>query len=166
MSPALLVLLPSLSFSLTCSLAHSVVVCSIARLPHVLLISKNSDVTYTEAILGIWSIVEINLGIICGTSMRLKPFIVTYLPKLNVFSSKQRSTERSYAPWKDVLSKADKGQHAYQLHSIQQGSKEPVSSYGSNSRNIHVHEEITVFVDGDTRSRRHQSADDSSVELV
>ncbi|EFW98851.1 hypothetical protein CMQ_4703 [Grosmannia clavigera kw1407] len=128
----------------------------------------------SEAILGIWSVVEINLGIVCGTAMRLKPFIVTYLPKLNLLS--KRSTGRSYVPWKDTLTKADKGQHSYQLHSIQQGSREPVSK-SPQGHNIHVHEETNVQVENmgqsqsqsQNRSRslsRSQSVDDSSVELV
>ncbi|EPE06298.1 hypothetical protein F503_02426 [Ophiostoma piceae UAMH 11346] len=164
------------------AVGSGVVICSIVRLPYVLVLSKSSDVTYTEAILGIWSIIEINLGIICGTSMRLKPFIVTYFPKLDIFSS-QRSAKRSYTPWKDVLSKSDKGQHSYQLHSIQQSSREPASSLASKSHHIHVRDEVKVHVEssrdyarssdhrgngrsGDDRSGDGRSGDDSSVELV
>ncbi|KAL1880744.1 hypothetical protein Daus18300_001358 [Diaporthe australafricana] len=72
--------------SVGCLLAvgSCVVICSIARLPYVVLIGITTDVTYTEAILGIWSIVEINLGIICGCAMRLKSLLTTYLPRLGL----------------------------------------------------------------------------------
>lgn len=56
-----------------------------------MLIGTTPDVTYTEAILGIWSIVEINLGIICGCAMRLKSLITTYLPRLGLTSGQASS---------------------------------------------------------------------------
>ncbi|KAL6353831.1 hypothetical protein LRP88_12825 [Fusarium phalaenopsidis] len=76
-----------------------VVICSIARLPYVLVLSKTQDATYTQAILGIWSIVEINLGIICACAMRLKRLVTTYLPSFAVFFSRSRGGSQS---WKSV----------------------------------------------------------------
>ncbi|KAI6784832.1 uncharacterized protein J7T54_007925 [Emericellopsis cladophorae] len=52
-------------------------VCSIARLPHAIVLPHTEDSTYTQAILGIWSIAEINLGTICACAMRFKSLIRT-----------------------------------------------------------------------------------------
>ncbi|KAF2641024.1 hypothetical protein P280DRAFT_506681 [Massarina eburnea CBS 473.64] len=41
---------------------------------------------------GIWSIVEVNLGIICACAMRLKPLIVIYFLGLSLFPTNKSST--------------------------------------------------------------------------
>ncbi|KAK3333295.1 hypothetical protein B0T19DRAFT_398990 [Cercophora scortea] len=133
--------------SVCCLLAvgSGVVICSIARLPYVLILSHDDDLTYTEAILGVWSIVEVNLGIICGAAMRLKPLIVRYLPQLGLFSSRRGGGSKSYGSWgagKDLGGGTDprKTQHSYQLHSVQKGSANPLSDDG----NIRVHHEYNI----------------------
>jgi hypothetical protein len=106
-----------------------VVVCSIARLPYVLLLDKTPDTTYTEAILGVWSLVEVNLGIICACAMRFKRLIATYLPRLSLFSSQSRSVAKmGYDSRRNDFQSGDsKGRRSYQLHSIQNGSTDPFS---------------------------------------
>ncbi|KAJ5570019.1 uncharacterized protein N7459_009449 [Penicillium hispanicum] len=103
------------------ALGSGVVICSIARLPYVLLLDKTTDTTYVEAILGVWSIVEINLGIICACAMRLKRLIAVYLPRLSLFSSRSRNagkvTPGSYG---NRFRPDDSAcQHSYQLHNVQ-----------------------------------------------
>ncbi|KAK3389212.1 hypothetical protein B0H63DRAFT_389980 [Podospora didyma] len=126
--------------SVSCILAigSSVVICSIARLPYVIQLGETTaDSTYTEAILGVWSIVEVNLGIFCGCSMRLKPLIVRYLPQLGLFSSRNTSGHnniKSHGSWgtsKELRTDPRKAQHTYQLHSVQKGSSDPLSSFES-----------------------------------
>lgn len=102
-------------------------VCSIARLPYVIKLSKDPDVSYTEAILGIWSVVEVNLGIICACSMRLKQLLRVYLPQLGPPSSNPPSGKLStYESWGNRF-RPDGGsaQHSYQLHSVQNSSVDP-----------------------------------------
>ncbi|KAK3692761.1 hypothetical protein B0T22DRAFT_436008 [Podospora appendiculata] len=126
--------------SVCCIMAvgSGVVICSIARLPYVLLLSHDDDLTYTEAILGVWSIVEVNLGIICGAAMRLKPLIVRYLPQLGLFSSRKGGSK-----------------------SVQKGSVNPISDDG----NIHVHQDYNIRKEKDSRARV-DSSDGSTNKIL
>lgn len=80
--------------------------------------------TYTEAILGVWSLTEVNLGIICACAMRFKRLIATYLPRLSLFSSRSNGTGKitEEPPFDKFQPKNNRGQHSYQLHSYQKGS--------------------------------------------
>ncbi|KAI8716409.1 hypothetical protein NCS52_00934500 [Fusarium sp. LHS14.1] len=98
-----------------------VVICSIARLPYVLVLSKTQDATYTQAILGIWSIVEINLGIICACAMRLKRLITTYLPQFAVFFSRSKGGSQSWRSGALRIDNSD-GTHSHQLHSMKRAN--------------------------------------------
>ncbi|KAL8391850.1 hypothetical protein RB599_004680 [Gaeumannomyces hyphopodioides] len=88
-----------LSVGLILALGSAVVVCSIVRLRYVVRTSRGSgwagqqqdgadlpgeDLTWAEAVLGLWSVVEVNLGILCACAMRLKPLAKTYLPRLGL----------------------------------------------------------------------------------
>jgi hypothetical protein len=116
----------------------SVVVCSIARLPYVIALGYTADTTYTEAILGVWTIVEVNLGIFCACAMRLKPLFVKYFPQLNIFSSRSTS-KTSGIRWGKGTMERSRGQHSYQLHSYQKGSVDPVlDSHGNHSYKVDV----------------------------
>lgn len=124
----------------------SVTVCSIARLPYVIKLSKDPDVTYTEAILGVWSVVEVNLGIICACSMRLKQLLRVYVPRLGPASSNPPSGKVStYESWGNRFRPdGASAQHSYQLHSVQNSSVDPdVGSKDiavSHTFNMHVDE--------------------------
>ncbi|RSL57737.1 hypothetical protein CEP54_008138 [Fusarium duplospermum] len=98
-----------------------VVICSIARLPYVLVLSKTQDATYTQAILGIWSIVEINLGIICACAMRLKRLVTTYLPQFAVFFSRSRGGSQSWRSGALRIDNSD-GTRSHQLHSMKRAN--------------------------------------------
>ncbi|KAL4952949.1 hypothetical protein BDW69DRAFT_200444 [Aspergillus filifer] len=122
-------------------LGSAVVICSIARLPYVIILPTTADTTYTQAELGIWTVCEVNLGIICASAMRFKSLIRTYLPKISLFSSRSRSrtamgTERQYDPasrsagWRSQAGYGNGSQNAkrmrgsYQLHSVQKGNSD------------------------------------------
>ncbi|KAH9995140.1 hypothetical protein F4779DRAFT_607738 [Xylariaceae sp. FL0662B] len=128
------------------ALGSAVVVCSIARLPYVIQMSTTPDVTYTEAILGVWSIVEVNLGVICACAMRLKPLAVRYFPAMGLFSSHPRSQathpKLASAPWAGNSSERSRGQHSYHLHSIQKSSADPI-----DKKEIHVYREFNLDVE-------------------
>lgn len=83
--------------------------------------------TYTEAILGVWSIVEINLGITCGCAMRLKSLVVKYLPQLGFFSSSPLESGTCESRRKDL----DNAQDSYQLRNVRKESTEP--GFGSGN---------------------------------
>ncbi len=137
-------------------------VCSIARLPYVLQMAHDDDTTYTEAILGVWSIVEVNLGIMCGAMMRLKPLLMRWLPQLGLFSSRTRSNGKSLGSSSMGLRTDPRpGQHNYQLHSVQKGSAPSASDDGR----IHVYREFDVTTtEHDARSTG--PSDDESMEKI
>jgi hypothetical protein len=119
---------------------HRVVICSIARLPYVLSLESTSDITYQEGILGVWSLVEVNLGILCGCAMRLKKLIVAYLPALGLGTSLKGGTgDASGASGTGHRTGGSKGtpRGTYQLHSIQKRSTDPLSkSEGGSTDSI------------------------------
>ncbi|KAJ5523749.1 hypothetical protein N7513_008866 [Penicillium frequentans] len=141
-----------LTVSCLLTLGSGVVICSIARLPYVLVLEKTTDTTYTEAILGVWSIVEVNLGIICACAMRFKKLISTYLPRLSFFpSSSRRTGKEAYNNDSSRFQPKDsKNQHSYELHSVQRGSTDPFFGIKGISvdRSYHVDVEGS---DGDTK---------------
>ncbi|KAK3392370.1 hypothetical protein B0T20DRAFT_54586 [Sordaria brevicollis] len=120
-------------------LGSGVVVCSIVRLPQVLALDTSPgstvDITYEEGVLGVWSIIEVNLGIVCGCGMRLKQLIQRYWPKLGMGSwgsSAKRSqvTHDTSGMRTGEFGNGDGHVHGtkqdgkYQLHSIQKGNKD------------------------------------------
>lgn len=131
-----------------------VVICSIARLPYVHQMSHGTDTTYTEAILGVWSIVEVNLGIICGAAMRLRPLLVRWLPQLGLFSSWSKNRTKSFGSLgtssRGLRTDPRPAQHTYQLHSVQKGSAPP----GGDDNHIHVYRQFLVTTtEHDARGR-------------
>ncbi|CDM26955.1 unnamed protein product [Penicillium roqueforti FM164] len=124
------------------TLGSSVVICSIARLPYVLLLGKTADTTYTEAILGVWSLVEVNLGIICACAMRFKRLISIYLPRLSLSPSHTPRTAKltEDTPMNRFQPKNTGGQHSYQLHSIHDGNPNPLAG----TKDISVHRSFKV----------------------
>ncbi|KAL7908559.1 hypothetical protein GGI35DRAFT_493651 [Trichoderma velutinum] len=136
--------------SVGCILAigSGVVICSIARLPYVLILDKTTDVTYTEAILGVWSIVEINLGITCGCAMRLKSLVEKYLPQLGFFSSSPHEGRAHEPSGKDHYEDVDNAQRSYQLHNVRKEGVEP----GFNSGNSDSYRPSQRSADSDSGS--------------
>lgn len=118
--------------------------------------SNDADTTYTEAILGVWSIVEVNLGIICGAAMRLKPLLVRWLPQLGIFSSRSKSNGKSLGSKGTSSRGLRTDPRNYQLHSIQKGSTGPPASEDGG---IHVYREFDVATEADGRSREGSDTD-------
>ncbi|KAH7192777.1 uncharacterized protein B0J16DRAFT_411449 [Fusarium flagelliforme] len=107
------------------SVGSAVLIASIVRAPYVQIFATNPDFTRKQAEAGIWSLVELNMGIVCNNLMRLKPFLNRYLPKflsylgLSSGKSKQKKSDSpksiSKGKWKR------KSSQGYQLHSIGNG---------------------------------------------
>ncbi|KAL4936885.1 hypothetical protein BDV06DRAFT_232949 [Aspergillus oleicola] len=115
------------------ALGSGVTICSIARLPYVIRVGHNRDSSWTQAILGTWSIIELNLGVICACLMRFKPLIKNYMPWLDLFSSRTRSRTmrgQTYDSSRRFRSGYgyghghghSRGKSSYQMHSIQRGN--------------------------------------------
>ncbi|KAL4801847.1 hypothetical protein BDV18DRAFT_148263 [Aspergillus unguis] len=139
------------------ALGSSVIVCSIARLPYVIRLSGNGDSTYTQAILGVWSIIEVNLGIICACAMRFKRLIATYLPRLSIFSSRSRSKSRSkgLARGTEEESGTNRARDGYRLHSVQVGKGSKKGKTG-----------ISVYREFDVDVSRREQGDTGSTDMI
>ncbi|KAK4204718.1 hypothetical protein QBC40DRAFT_261345 [Triangularia verruculosa] len=128
-----------LSVGAILGLGSAVVICSIARLPYSISLGSSEDLSWEEGILGIWSIVEINIGIACGCAMRLKKLVTSYLPKMGWNSSQKKSTPYNSNSWGGTTAMGSKSGNktfdgtngtkgGYQLHSVQKGSVDPGST--------------------------------------
>ncbi|KAJ5365068.1 hypothetical protein N7517_007954 [Penicillium concentricum] len=116
-----------------------VIICSIARLPYVLLLGETADTTYTEAILEVWSLVEVNLSIICACAMQFKRLIAIYLPRLSLFSARSHGTTKLI----------EDTPLSYQLHSTHDKNADPFISV---HRSFNMDEERTHVYRGDNDS--------------
>lgn len=58
---------------------YSVVICFIVCLFYFIFFGLLDDFFWEEGIFGIWFIVEVNIGIVCGCVMRFKKFVMVYL---------------------------------------------------------------------------------------
>lgn len=99
---------------------------SVARAPYIRILANSTDFSRRQAEAGVWSIVELNIGIACANLMRLKPFLRTYLPglvsKLGFSSGKnskrpqEESSSRGLSTWRN-----GKHSHSIQPHSVDGG---------------------------------------------
>ncbi|KAL2022656.1 hypothetical protein VTK56DRAFT_5000 [Thermocarpiscus australiensis] len=101
------------------ALGSAACIASIVRVAYVRAMVDNPDVTFTQCSAAVWSLLEMNLGILCNSLAALKPFARRHLPS---FFSKAGSgagrTDDSYAK----RSKGSRKQgHSYQLHSSDKG---------------------------------------------
>lgn len=109
-----------------------------------------------------WSIVEVNLGIICGAAMRLKPLLTQWLPQLGLFSSWSKNRTKSFGSMgtssRGLRTDPRPAQHTYQLHSVQKGSVH----LGGDDSHIHVYRQFDVTTERDTRSGLGSDTEDAS----
>ncbi|KAL2701264.1 hypothetical protein AAEP93_008083 [Penicillium crustosum] len=144
------------------ALGSGVIICSIARLPYVLLLGKTADTTYTEAILGVWSLVEVNLGIICACAMRFRRLIAVYLPRLSLFSSRSHGTAKITEDTPIInrfQPKNSGGQHSYELRSVQDGHVNPFAG----TKDISVHRSFQV---DEERTHAYRGSNDSGDKIL
>lgn len=78
------------------SAGMGVVVIAIVRIKYVMSMENNPDITYSECVTGIWSAIEINVGIVCNCVVVIKPFLRKHFPKF--FSSYMHSSGLPGAP--------------------------------------------------------------------
>ncbi|KAL2809112.1 hypothetical protein BJX63DRAFT_372421 [Aspergillus granulosus] len=166
------------------ALGSGVVICSIARLPYVIVLPTTADTTYTQAVLGIWTIAEVNLAIICACAMRFKTLIATYLPKISLFSSSSgdkshlRSGLRKRKGAVMYDSRSDRfqpegrrGGHSYQLHSVQSDSAGVdvdggVGSLGKKDISVYREFQVDIDVGRQNSDRGRNGGDTGSTEEI
>ena len=153
---------------------HRVLITSIIRAPYIDILSHTKDFSAKQAEAGIWSIVEINLAILCNNLMRMKPFLSQYLPsimtKLGLSSSRMSADKRgrsggSDGPpggvrWANVTIGGSErlGDHSYQLHSVGTDGNGKADRGGGD---IHVVDEFSVHVERHARNKDATSSTDS-----
>ncbi|KAF3764795.1 hypothetical protein M406DRAFT_331113 [Cryphonectria parasitica EP155] len=102
------------------------VVASIVRIVYVTAIQNDVDTTYAEARVGVWSSVEVNIGIMCVSMARLKPFMQRYFPNfLSLGSSHGNSNYKGASSYGPNTSGRRPTYNAYELHSVQPSSVVP-----------------------------------------
>ncbi|KAI1418463.1 hypothetical protein F5Y13DRAFT_196268 [Hypoxylon sp. FL1857] len=122
-------------------LGSAVVLVSIARISYVKAMVVNPDVTWTQAEAAVFSSLELNLGIVCNSLARLRPFVRAHFPSwaMSLGGSEapddhqQINHDNGPQAWR-----GDKASHTYRL-----GVAESREAFGSgklaNKKNtIHV----------------------------
>lgn len=98
-----------------------------------------------------WSTLELNIGLICISLARLKPFVKRYLPRLASFggfnATEGKSSSRNWG--------GTSGHHTYQLHSVQASS----SPFPLHDKSIHVVSEYNVH-------SARENGDNDSTEII
>ncbi|KAH7160034.1 hypothetical protein B0J13DRAFT_119537 [Dactylonectria estremocensis] len=134
------------------TLGSAVLVASIARAPTVVALTPEADFTYKLAQSSVWSILEMNLGIVCCNIMRMKPFADRYFPSLTAAlgisaagSSSQNAQQGAYSH----ASRASEPARGTQLRDM---VKQPEASYRESPEAIFVQSsrsEQVAYVEND-----------------
>ncbi|OCK80099.1 hypothetical protein K432DRAFT_298367 [Lepidopterella palustris CBS 459.81] len=98
-----------------------VVVASSVRVKYVLQLSGNKDVTFVEGSAGIWSAVEVNVGLICNCVVVMKPFFRRHLSGLLGSSGADSAKESPFSGIGSLFSRFKGKQHearSYRLSSM------------------------------------------------
>jgi hypothetical protein len=137
----------------------------------------NPDVTFTQCSAAVWSLLEMNLGILCNSLAALKPFVRRHMP--NFFSKTgsnnyDANASSSYAKG----SKASKGGrgwgHSYQLHSVGKGETEQQAAAaaaagagkGDMGGGVFVVDQYSVDYDSRTKASTMTPGKGSSTESI
>ncbi|KAH6984995.1 hypothetical protein BKA56DRAFT_582085 [Ilyonectria sp. MPI-CAGE-AT-0026] len=120
------------------TLGSAVLLASIARAPYVAMLANNGDFYYTLAKSAVWSMLELNLGIVCSNLMRMKPFISRYFPRLAARLGLSLDDSAGYREGTTASHVRVAGlSHASQLHRIKGGEGDGMPE-DSHSENPHA----------------------------
>ena len=135
------------------TVTSSVMFASIIRFQYVMRMINNPDVTWTQASAAVWSIVEINIGLLCNCLSVLRSFVKQYIPRLLSFSSpSSKGPSRS----KSSIFSKKKNNLGYQLDSI------------SNKDQVYRKTDIVVSQDYiiQTNQKQRDGDGDSTEEIM
>ncbi|KAH6972355.1 hypothetical protein BKA56DRAFT_116503 [Ilyonectria sp. MPI-CAGE-AT-0026] len=141
-------------------LGSAVLVASIARAPYVKIMATSLDFSRKQAEAGVWSLVELNFGILCNNMMRLKPFLNRYLPKLLTLlglSSARSKPQADSSTRGDRNWRRGKPSHSYQLRSLE--ANEPRRKYEGGTE-VHVDE---YGIEGSDKAASRQNGSTDSI---
>ncbi|RFU32757.1 hypothetical protein B7463_g3570, partial [Scytalidium lignicola] len=131
-------------------LGSAVVIASIARVAYVRAMVENPDVTWTQAEAAVFSSLELNLGIICNSMARLKPFVKTHFPRWAGSFGNSSAHAGEYS-----RSKRNKTNNGYQLGSVERAERFAAAAGQHKGNDIHVIQEYQVDFEGRARSREN-----------
>lgn len=102
------------------------------------MLANNVDFYYSLAKSAVWSVLELNLGIVCSNLMRMKPFISRYFPRLTVKLGLSLDDSAGYREGTTASHvRAAELSHASQLHRIKGGKRDDMPE-DSHSENPHA----------------------------
>ncbi|KAI0387006.1 hypothetical protein F5Y04DRAFT_275461 [Hypomontagnella monticulosa] len=132
-------------------LGSAVIIASIARVAYVRAMIGNPDVTWTQASAAVLSSVELNIGIVCNSMARLKPFVRVHFPSwMRSFGSSGRLEDSDKSKSKSNNGprswRGDKASHSYKLGSIEHGEGFPAGAQGNN-KDIYITNNFQVDYD-------------------
>ncbi|KAF1978392.1 hypothetical protein BU23DRAFT_651081, partial [Bimuria novae-zelandiae CBS 107.79] len=133
-----------ISVGILMTLGSLCVVASIGRTAFVADIQNNTDITWCQARVGVWSAIELNVGILGASLARLKPFVQRFFPSLSrtiISSGNKYAGSSGYGDSKH--SKQRPGRDTYLLHSIQRSGVHSSDEQGSDG-GIKVKSDIYV----------------------
>lgn len=142
-------------------------IASIVRIAYVRAMVDNPDVTFTQCSAGVWSVLEMNLGILCNSLAALKPFVRRYLPSLFTKTDSDesnRDTSRS-SPKHSKARRSRPWGHSYYLHSVDDCEKGQHQVHGGKD-DIVVTEQFTVEYDDKSRPGTMASGKADSTESM
>ncbi|KAH6621293.1 hypothetical protein B0J18DRAFT_222709 [Chaetomium sp. MPI-SDFR-AT-0129] len=124
-------------------LGSAACIASIVRVAYVRAMVNDPDVTFTQCSAAVWSLLEMNLGILCNALAALKPFVRQHLPHL--FSSAGWGSGRKSGHPEDgsntggntnnsASKRSRKWGHSYHLHSIGNGKVEQRAGHSGVDR--------------------------------
>ncbi|KAM7188722.1 puromycin-sensitive aminopeptidase [Rhypophila sp. PSN 637] len=156
-----------ISVGIVLALGSGACIASIGRVAYVRAMVDNPDFTFTQGSAALWSIVEMNLGVLCNCLAVMKPFIRRHMPYLMSASSGTGETDPSYG--KRSKSNGKSWGHSYQLHGIGSDKmdatdQDPGGSNPTRHNDIVVDHQFTV--EFDQRTKRTVSKGDSTVRIL
>ncbi|KAI1455088.1 hypothetical protein F4805DRAFT_289187 [Annulohypoxylon moriforme] len=99
-------------------LGSAVVTISIARIAFVKAMVQDNDVTWTQAESALFASLELNLGIMCNSMARLRPFVKVHFPRWTLSGAAEDQHQSNHAD--EPLSwRGDKACHSYQFGSAE-----------------------------------------------
>ncbi|AEO68745.1 uncharacterized protein THITE_2118352 [Thermothielavioides terrestris NRRL 8126] len=106
------------------ALGSAACIASIVRVAYVRAMVNNPDVTFTQCSAAVWSLLEMNLGILCNSLAALKPFVRRHLPSLFSKTGSGAGGDRTDDSYAKRSKSSRKWGHSYQLHSVGNGKTE------------------------------------------
>lgn len=151
--------------------ASSVCLVSILRLQSLYVISKSSDVSWDNPPAAMWSVIEVNVGIVCSCLPTLKACVSRYLPR---FLNSELSYHFSGPSHRDNPSRSVgfvKQPSKHSMSRSKQGTSFGLVSRGDAKQLSHVHTRATcseddILADYGHSLQPHEMYEEDQIKVV